>query len=96
MRIKLSRGFKRTVKRLRANQKKDLDDAVRTIAADPTTGEAKVGDLAGVRVHKFPMAKQRVLLAYTLLAYTWDDDSLVLLALGGHENYYRGLKRQGD
>ncbi len=88
MRIKQARGFKRTVKRLRANQKKDLDNAVRTIAADPGLGEAKAGDLAGVRVHKFPMAKQRV-----LLAYTWDGDDLVLLALGSHENFTRDLKR---
>ena len=34
------------------------------------------------------MAKQRV-----LLAYTWDGDDLVLLALGGHENFFRDLKR---
>ncbi len=88
MRIKQAPTFKRTVKRLRANQKKDLDDAIRTIAADPRLGEPKAGDLAGVRVHKFPMAKQRI-----LLAYTWDEDTLVLLALGSHENFYRDLKR---
>ena len=86
--IRQARGFKRTVKRLRPNQKKNLDDAVRAITADPSAGEAKAGDLAGVRVYKFPMAKQRV-----LLAYTWDEDILILLALGGHENFYRDLKR---
>jgi len=59
--------------------------------ADPLLGETKVGNLAGIRVHKFKMNKQ-----VTLLAYTYEDDTvtLTLLTLGTHENFYRDLKRK--
>ena len=89
MRILVSPTFSRAVKRLHKKQKADLDDAVQAISGDPTLGEAKVGDLAGVRVFKFKMVKQLCLLAYTQL----DEETLNLLALGVHENFYRDLKR---
>lgn len=89
MRVLVSPTFSRSVKRLRKNQKADLDDAVRSIIANPAVGEAKVGDLAGVRVLKFRMVNQLCLLAYMQP----DSDTLELLALGVHENFYRDLKR---
>ena len=52
--------------------------------------ETKTADLTGVRVHKFRLAGQLYLLAY------WVDEAeetITLLALGGHENFYRDLKR---
>lgn len=55
--------------------------------SDPTCGEEKKGDLAGVRVYKF-----RVLDQQFLLAYEYDEQALFLLGLGIHENFYRGLK----
>ena len=57
---------------------------------DPSLGEMKVGDIAGIRVYKFKMVKQ-----LTLLAYTFEEDiiTLTLLALGSHENFYRDLKK---
>ena len=82
--------FKRAVKRLHKQQKRVLDEAVRAVATDPAIGESKVGDLAGVRVHKFKMNRQLILLAYEFLEA---DDSVKLLALGSHENFYRDLKR---
>lgn len=90
MRILQTRTFKRAVKRLHKQQKQELDEAVRVIAADPAIGESKVGDLAGVRVHKFKMNRRLTLLAYELLEV---DKVVKLLALGGHENFYRDLKR---
>ena len=45
-------------------------------------GEEKKGDLAGVRVYKFPVRDQQF-----LLAYEFDTDNLSLLALGVHENF---------
>ncbi len=51
--VQQSAMFKRAYKRLRPNQKADADDAVADIVRDPTIGEAKKGDLAGVFVHKF-------------------------------------------
>ncbi len=42
--------FKRAYKRLHPNQKADVDDAIAQIVVDPTLGEAKKGDLAGIFV----------------------------------------------
>ena len=81
--------FKRAYKRLHPNQKADVDDAVDNIVRDPTIGEAKKGDLAGVYVYKF---KCNGLL--TLLAYEYDPGTRLLLLLGSHENFYRELKKQ--
>lgn len=45
-----SAHFKRAYKRLHPNQKSDVDDAIEKIVVNPTLGEAKRGDLAGVFV----------------------------------------------
>ena len=89
MRVVVTPTFKRASKRLHAKKKADLDDAVRAIAADPLIGDAKVGDLAGVRVFKVRMTGQQCLLAYSQP----DEDTVTLLALGAHEKFYRDLKR---
>ena len=83
--------FKKAVKKLKPNQKKDLDLAVKELMANPNIGEQKKGGLAFLRVHKFKMNKQ-----LTLLGYSFDDGALVLelMALGSHENFYRDLKRK--
>lgn len=92
MRILVTPSFVRTSKKLHRPQKEDLDEAVRTISADPDIGEAKVGDLAGVRVYKFRLSNQLCLLAYRIV----DEDSLKLLTFGPHENFYRDLKQLDD
>lgn len=81
--------FKKAVKKLHANQKADLDKAVKAIMRSPDIGQSKTGDLSGVLVYKFEMVKQ-----LTLLAYSYHDQTitLTLLALGTHENFYRDLK----
>jgi mRNA interferase RelE/StbE len=83
-----SSGFRRAYKRLHPNQKADVDDAVAAIVADPTLGEAKKGDLAGVFVHKFQCIGTTF-----LLAYEYDPATRLLLLVGTHENFYRDLKR---
>lgn len=82
-------SFKKTVKKLHANQKADLDGAIKALMKDPLLGEAKKGDLSFLRVHKFKMVKQ-----LTLLGYSYEDDTVVLelIALGSHENFYRDVK----
>ncbi len=82
--------FSKAVKKLHKNQKQDLDGAVKVIIDNPSVGDAKVGDLSGISVYKFKMAKQ-----LTLLAYKYEDEiiTLTLLALGTHENFYRDLKK---
>ena len=80
--------FKRAYKRLHSHQKADVDDAVTNIVKDPTIGQAKKGDLAGVFVNKFKSNGQLI-----LLAYEYDPATRMLLLLGSHENFYRDLKR---
>ena len=91
MQLLVTPTFMRAAKKLRPQQKLVLDEAVRAISNDPAIGDAKVGDLAGVRVHKFRITNQMYLVAYRLIG----DEALKLLALGSHENFYRDLKR-GD
>jgi mRNA interferase RelE/StbE len=88
MRILAAPALARKTKKLHAGHKAALDEAVRTIASSPLIGEAKIGDLAGVRVFKFRMDA-----ALWLLAYEVGEDAIILLALGAHENFYRDLKR---
>jgi len=86
--VRQSATFRRAYRRLHANQKADVDDAVTAIVRDPSVGEAKKGDLAGVFVCKFQCSGQ-----LALLAYEYDPGSRLLLLLGSHENFYRDLKR---
>ena len=89
MQILVTPTFQRTVKKLRPTQKAELDNAIRQVIDDPSIGEMKVGDLAGVQVHKFHMDKLLTLVAYRVL----DESRLKLLMVGPHENFYRALKR---
>ncbi len=87
--IQQTTTFSKQIKKLHKNQKKDLDEAIKTIIEDPSIGDLKKGDLNGVQVYKFKMVGQ-----LTLLAYDFDGQKkiLILLALGSHENFYRDLK----
>jgi mRNA-degrading endonuclease RelE of RelBE toxin-antitoxin system len=82
--------FKKQVKKLHKNQKKELDNAVMTVANNPKLGDLKKGDLAGVQVYKFHMDDLLVLLAYE---FNEREKQLILLTFGSHENFYRDLKR---
>ena len=88
--IKTTRHFQRSIKKLKPNQKKDLDNAVREVANDPTIGQRKKGDLSFLMVHKFKMNNQLTLLGYE---YQNGDLFLTLLKVGAHENFYRDIKR---
>ncbi len=82
-------NFKKAVKKLHQNQKKDLDKAVKVLIDNPLLGEQKKGDLAFLRVYKFKMVNQ-----LTLLGYSYEDGTVILelIALGSHENFYRDVK----
>lgn len=92
MRILVTPTFERAVKKLHRQQKAELDAAVKTVANDAGIGEAKVGDLAGIRVFKFRLVNQLCLLSYRVI----DEGTIKLLTVGAHENFYRDLKRLGD
>lgn len=89
--LKQTRRFARAYKKLHDNVVADVDHATEVVAADPTVGERKKGDLADLFVYKFRSQNQLYLLGYTV-----DDEvRLVYLeAVGPHENFYRDLKRQ--
>lgn len=89
MRVLATPTFDRIAKKLHKQQKTALDEAVRSIAANSVIGEEKIGDLAGIRVYKFVLSGQLILLAYRIL----DQETIKLLTLGPHENFYRDLKR---
>ena len=92
MRLLVTATFVRVTQKLHQPQKVELDAAVRAISLNPSIGDAKVGDLLGVRVYKFRLARQLCLLAYRIL----DEESVKLLTFGPHENFYRDLKRLDD
>ena len=86
-------NFKRAVKKLHKNQKKDLDEAVKQLMDDPILGEQKKGDLAFLRVYKFKMVKQLTLLGYS---YEGGTVTLELITIGSHENFYRDIKSYSE
>jgi mRNA-degrading endonuclease YafQ of YafQ-DinJ toxin-antitoxin module len=83
--------FAKCIKKLHANQKRELDAAIKLLIKNTDLGEEKIGDLQGVRVYKFMMINH-----LTLLAYSYDNSILILtlLAIGSHENFYRDLKKK--
>ena len=69
--------------------RKKLNEAEDQVAMDPSIGEEKKGDLEGIRVYKFNVFDQQILLAYQA-----DNNKrkVIFVACGGHENFYRDLK----
>lgn len=87
MNILQSRSFERKVNKFTKAQKKRLDSEIRKILNNPSVGSEKKGDLRGIHVHKFKIHT----LQY-LLAYRYNKETLELIMIGPHENYYRDLK----
>ncbi|MPZ13332.1 MAG: type II toxin-antitoxin system RelE/ParE family toxin [Chloroflexi bacterium] len=82
--------FGRLKKRFHAQAREAIDKAVRGILDDPLLGEQKRGALSTVRVVKFKVGPQLL-----LLAYHFDDahNRVELIDIGSHENFYRDLQR---
>ena len=72
-------------------EKKALDKVVKKIISDPSIGEVKKGDLAGVQVYKYKLKAQQFLIAYKYVA---GELLLTFIEQGTHENFYQNLKRQ--
>ncbi|MCF8167584.1 MAG: type II toxin-antitoxin system RelE/ParE family toxin [Rhodoferax sp.] len=88
-----SPSFVRFAKKMHAKDKLVLDQAVKDVVANPQCGEEKRGDLSGVFVHKFKLNNQAALLAYELIPDKLKPTTVILLAVGSHENFYEQLKR---
>lgn len=90
IKIQQTRQFAKIYKKLKANQRVVIDNAIKSIAKDPYVGERKNGDLAEVYVYKFSMLGQLTLLGYS---YFEEEITILLLSVGSHENFYRDMKR---
>jgi len=88
MRILQSRLFARSVRKLHKQEKKALDREIREIIRNPEIGQEKRGELKGVFVHKFKIHTTLYLLSYKLN----NPQTLELIMIGPHENYYRDLE----
>lgn len=58
MQVLQTPSFIKQTKKLHANQKAELDAAVKKIMEDPSIGQLKKGDLSGIQVFKFKMVGQ--------------------------------------
>ena len=67
-----------------------VENEIELIIENPLLGELKKGDLNYLRVHKFHLGKQLV-----LLGYSWVEQrlALYLLSLASHENFYDEMKK---
>lgn len=88
--IKQMPAFKKAYKKLHRSEKAKVNEAIQAIIDEPKIGQAKRGDLSGVFVYKFKIHTQQE----ALLAYEWEPERRLLLALGVHENFYRDLKQK--
>ncbi len=85
--------FARSKRRLPRSAQLAVDDAVKGLLADPLAGEPKVGALKGVRVVKFKVGAQQLLLAYQ---FDTKQNVIEVLDVGPHENFYRELQKYLD
>ena len=85
--------FGKSKRKLPASGQLQVDDEVKKLLADPLAGEAKTGPLRGVRVAKFKVGSQQLLLAYQFDA---KRNVIEVLDVGPHENFYRDLKNYLD
>lgn len=87
--VRQTNRFARVYKRLNDSTAASVDVAVSQIAADPTIGERKSGDLAKLWVYKIKHQGQLYLLGYTKEK---EICVIYLEPVGSHENFYKKLK----
>ena len=82
--------YNRIKKKLPLLFRQKLNNIEDEIASNPLIGEEKKVDIKGIRVHKFKLLDQQILLAYQV---NEDKKEIIFVAVGGHEIFYRDLKR---
>ena len=80
--------FAKQKKKLKKNQIKKLDEAVKAIMVNPDIGDLKKGDLQGIRVYKYKVGNNLILLAYEI-----EGSTLYLYSFGSHQNFHRELSK---
>ena len=100
MKPNYKRPFSQFIKKTHKPLQLAIEDVVEALCAAPGMGEAKAGDLAGVRVYKFKFNRQEYLVAYRTspneLHRQGADVELLFIdfyQVGSHENFYDELKR---
>ena len=88
MKALFTQSFNRSTKKLHPKEKKLLDEAIRELLLNPTLGEEKKGDLAGIYLYKYKIQSRLWLLAYSIEP----EQFIILRLVGAHENFYRTLK----
>lgn len=90
MKLVQTPSFARKYKKLPKKIVAAVDDAIRQIAQDTKLGEMKHGDLGSIRIMKIKSGQDKILIAYAELGL----DTVELIDMGSHENFYRDLKRK--
>ena len=92
--------FSKFVKKAHKPLQLAIEDVAEDICLSPEIGEAKIGDLLGIRVYKFRFNRQEYLVAYRSPLRETIDKGFDLEFLfidfyqvGSHENFYDELKR---
>lgn len=86
--VKSTNYFNNVFKKLHKKQRIEVEKNIIKIMENPSIGEEKKGDLKNIRIHKFKVDNDRL-----LLAYSFTGESILLFALGSHEKFYRDLKK---
>ncbi|MDI6735192.1 MAG: type II toxin-antitoxin system RelE/ParE family toxin [bacterium] len=81
---------KKWKKRLPQNIQEVINIEADKIAHNPYAGERKKGDLKEVFVWKFKIFTLQYLIAYKIIEH---EKTIIILAIGPHENFYRDLRR---
>lgn len=89
------RPFMQFVKKAHKPLQLAIEDEVDLVCNTPDIGEAKVGDLIGIRVYKFSFNRQQYLIAYRPPKQDTPVEFLIIdfYQVGTHENFYEDLKR---
>ena len=89
------RPFAQYVKKAHRPLQLAIEDQVEVVCESPYIGEAKVGDLSGIWVHKFRFSRQEYLLAYRPPKKDVPLEFLIIdfYQVGVHENFYADLKQ---
>jgi mRNA-degrading endonuclease RelE of RelBE toxin-antitoxin system len=90
--INYKKPFKQFVKKQHKDLQAAIEDQVENICNDINIGELKIGDLAGIRVHKFKFHRQEYLIAYQNIEDEIKFISVDFYKVGTHENFYEELK----
>jgi hypothetical protein len=88
MNVLYKSAFRKFVKKQSRSFQLAIEDETGKIIDNPAIGEAKKGDLAGFRVHKFKFQKQEY-----LIAYKPEGKGIIFYMIETHENFYRNFKQ---